>query len=371
MGLGAPKNRVKLSRDPNNTAWSNSTEGYGHRILSSQGWKTGDYLGAENAAHADTYTAANASHVRVALREDNLGLGAKVGGKSNAETFGLSTLSSIFGRLNGKSDEDLEKQQKNLRDAELRTYQAQKHGFMNFVRGGLLVGDKIEEFPVIKKVETSAVEKQMAKSDKDVKTSKKRKAGEDDPGSEISDQQMEKKRKSVVGDNDDTSVGLNVAGEAKKRKERPSDAADTSIEVAETAEDVEKAAKRQRKEQRRLERASRGEETTRDEKARLKQEKRARKEDRRKRKEEKLRAKAGSEGSSDSEPTTTTTTVVTTAVPTPATSEAASGASTPVQAAPMFSGGRHAIRQRYIMQKRMASMDPRALNEILMIKAQV
>ncbi|KAK3641366.1 telomerase inhibitor [Elasticomyces elasticus] len=372
MGLGAPKNRVKLSRDPNNTAWSNSTEGYGHRILSSQGWKTGDYLGAENAAHADTYTAANASHVRVALREDGLGLGAKVGGKSNAETFGLSTLSSIFGRLNGKSDEDLEKQQKNLRDAELRTYQAQKHGFMNFVRGGLLVGDKIEEFPVVKKVEPSIVV--VAKNDTDVKTSKKRKADGDDHETEDGDQQKEKKRKSFVGDEDDTAATPNAArtqGKLKKRKERQSEAVDTTTEVTETAGDVEKAAKRQRKEQRRLERASRGEETSRDEKSRLKQEKRARKEDRRKRKEEKRRAKAASDDSSDSEPTTTTTTVVTTAIPTPATSEAASGASTPVQAAPMFSGGRHAIRQRYIMQKRMASMDPRALNEILMIKAQV
>ncbi|KAK5689910.1 telomerase inhibitor [Elasticomyces elasticus] len=372
MGLGAPKNRVKLSRDPNNTAWSNSTEGYGHRILSSQGWKTGDYLGAENAAHADTYTAANASHVRVALREDGLGLGAKVGGKSNAETFGLSTLSSIFGRLNGKSDEDLEKQQKNLRDAELRTYQAQKHGFMNFVRGGLLVGDKIEEFPVVKKIEPSIMV--VAKNDTDVKTSKKRKADGDDYEAEDGDQQKkEKKRRSAVDDGNDTAVVVDAARterKLKKRKERQSEA-DTATEVAETAEDVEKAAKRQRKEQRRLERASRGEETSRDEKSRLKQEKRARKEDRRKRKEEKRRAKAASDDSSDSEPTTTTTTVVTTAIPTPATSEAASGTSTPVQAAPMFSGGRHAIRQRYIMQKRMASMDPRALNEILMIKAQV
>ncbi|KAK4897549.1 telomerase inhibitor [Elasticomyces elasticus] len=375
MGLGAPKNRVKLSRDPNNTAWSNSTEGYGHRILSSQGWKTGDYLGAQNAAHADTYTAANASHVRVALREDGLGLGAKVGGKSNAETFGLSTLSSIFGRLNGKSDEDLEKQQKNLRDAELRTYQAQKHGFMNFVRGGLLVGDKIEEFPVVKKIEPSAVVAPMAKNDTDAKMSKKRKAGGDDYEAEDGDKQKkEKKRRSTVDDGNDTAVVVDAArteGKLKKRKEWQSEAVDTTTEVAETAEDVEKAAKRQRKEQRRLERASRGEETSRDEKSRLKQEKRARKEDRRKRKEEKRRAKAASDDSSDSEPTTTTTTVVTTAIPTPATSEAASGASTPVQAAPMFSGGRHAIRQRYIMQKRMASMDPRALNEILMIKAQV
>ena len=45
------------------------------------------------------------------LRDDNLGIGAKVGGKVNADTFGLSTLSGIFGRLNGKSEVEVEKQE--------------------------------------------------------------------------------------------------------------------------------------------------------------------------------------------------------------------------------------------------------------------
>ena len=109
-----------MSNDPNNTNWSKSLDTYGHKILSAQGWTPGDYLGAKNASHSDHYTAANASHIRTLLREDNLGLGAQIG-KGNADTFGLSLFSGVLGRLNGKSDAQLEKQQSALRDAELRT----------------------------------------------------------------------------------------------------------------------------------------------------------------------------------------------------------------------------------------------------------
>lgn len=145
MGLSGVKNKSKLSHDPNNTNWSKSTTNFGHKILLAQGWKPGDYLGAENAAHSAHYTAANASHIRVALREDNMGIGVQVG-KGNAETFGLSMFSGLLGRLNGKSDEEVAKKQNALRDVELGTFHAQRYGSMNFVSGGLLVGDKME-FP--------------------------------------------------------------------------------------------------------------------------------------------------------------------------------------------------------------------------------
>lgn len=35
---------------------------------------------------------------------------------------------------------------------------------------------------------------------------------------------------------------------------------------------------------------------------------------------------------------------------------------------PIFAGGRHALRRKYIMQKKAATMDSKALNEILMVK---
>lgn len=366
MGLAGNKKRSKLSTDPNNNAWAKSTNNFGHRILASQGWKPGDYLGAENAAHSDHYTAANASHIRVLLREDNLGLGAKVGGKSNAETFGLSTLSGIFGRLNGASDEDVQKKQDALRDAELRSYQDVKYGFINFVRGGLLVGDKIEDAQE-KKLPQKTADAKMATADDSAKNGQKRKADDVEEGGKESS----KKRKAGKGD----AGASEAASEAKEKKQRKkerkyaeeeskakdsefTEEASNSSDSSADARAAKRQAKRERKERRRADREERRSEKNEDSdgKSRMKEDKRARKEERRRRKEEKRRARA--EKSDTAAPDTTTTTTVAT----PATS----GTSTPTQ--PAF--GRQAIRQRYIQQKRMASMDPKALNEILMIKAQ-
>ncbi|KAK5011648.1 hypothetical protein LTR28_010357, partial [Elasticomyces elasticus] len=141
MGLSGPKkphyltelsfSRNKFSSDPNNTKWSRDTDSYGHKILASQGWKPGSHLGAKNAAQASHYTAASSSHVRVLLKDDNLGLGAQRG-KSNADTFGLSTFSGILGRLNGKSEVQVQKEQAVQRDVQLASYHGQRWGRMNF-----------------------------------------------------------------------------------------------------------------------------------------------------------------------------------------------------------------------------------------------
>ncbi|EGP86221.1 uncharacterized protein MYCGRDRAFT_73758 [Zymoseptoria tritici IPO323] len=326
MGLSGAKNKTKLSHDPNNTAWSRSTTGFGHKILASQGWKPGDYLGAENASHSDHYTAANASHIRVMLREENLGIGAQVG-KGNAETFGLSMFSGLLGRLNGKSDVEVEKQQSALRDVQLSTFQAQRYGFMNFVSGGLLVGDKME-FP-----------KSTVMTDKAApgagKKGLKRKADQD-----TSEQPESKKKKAIVdADNqssEDDSDDTEVAAPAKKEKERKSKA------ERKAAREARKASKSG---------ADSGE------KARLKIEKRARKEERRQRKEEKRRRQAAKTASSAQVSTTQTS----------ASSSDSDGTATPPVSGG-FAGGRHAVRQRYIQQKRMASMDPQALKEIFMLQ---
>ena len=323
--------------------------------MAAQGWKPGNYLGAENASHAEHYTAANASHIRVLLREDNLGLGAKVGGKGNAETFGLSTLSGIFGRLNGKTDAEVEKQQSNLRDAELRTYQAQKYGFMNFVRGGLLVGDKIEE---VQEKLVGATRSDPRSTGVPAAESKKRKA-EEAVSEEVEEKQARrKKRKSDLRAQAEAN---DEAAEATLHE----DALVASRPSTDMTEDV-KAAKRRRKEEKRAaKRATDSSAASEDAIARA--EKRAGKEERRKRKEEKRRRKAAAvdeDGGDASESASVTTSAV-------ATPSATSGASTPTSASLAFGGGsRHAVRQRYIMQKRMASMDVKALNEILMVKAQ-
>ncbi|KAH9818538.1 protein pxr1-like [Teratosphaeria destructans] len=326
MGLGGQKKRTKLSQDPNNTHWSKSTTNFGHRILSKQGWKPGDFLGADNAAHQAHYTAANAAHIRVQLREDGLGLGAKLGGAGTADTFGLSLLSGVFGRLNGRSEAEVREQQDSLRDAGLRSWQAQKYGFMNFVSGGMLVGDRMEG-------EGEGVD---AKMSSEQSTGKKRKSEAIDA---VEGEPKKSRKVKVEKDEVPTEKTPDSEIHAPARSSTSDTSDDDDAATAKAKRKAEKKAKREAKERRRAEKAALKSPPDSESKA----ERRARREERRKRKEQKR--------------ATTSSSTSTTAPP--------SGTSTPTLAA----GNRHAVRHRYIQQKRLASMDARALNEILMIKA--
>lgn len=312
-----------MSQDPNNTAWSRSTTNYGHKILSQQGWQPGSYLGATDAAHADHYTAANASHIRVMLREDNLGLGAKVGG-NNAETFGLSLFSGVLGRLNGKTEAEVEKQQGALRDAELR----RGYGMMGFVSGGFLVGDKIERRPTKSQLQLA---------------------------SEVATEEGPKTKKRKV---EDDTVDQDAAQSSEKKSKKAKDSGEQSTSSGEDGI----AKKPTRKEKRRKE-DDNGETSTDDKanRAQEKQEKRVRKEERRRRKEERrarreAKALRKLKDSASQTPTTEANT-------------SDSEASTKPQTTIVSTGNRQAVRQRYIQQKRMASMNPQAMKEIFMMKA--
>ena len=103
----------------------------------------------QGASHAAHYTVASHSHIRVLLKDDNLGLGAKRGSE-RAENFGLAGLESILGRLNGKEIE-VKQEEERRDDIERRAYVYRKYGMMNFVSGGFLVGDKITKRADIKK----------------------------------------------------------------------------------------------------------------------------------------------------------------------------------------------------------------------------
>ncbi|KAJ0416674.1 hypothetical protein BJY00DRAFT_291213 [Aspergillus carlsbadensis] len=145
MGLAAPRKRTKISHDPNNTNWSRSTTGFGHKILSSQGWTPGAFLGARNAAHADMFTAASASHIRVIMKDDTLGLGARSKRDALDEPTGLDAFKGLLGRLNGKSDVELQADQRKRDDVKLARYAANKWHTVRFVSAGLLTQDKYEE----------------------------------------------------------------------------------------------------------------------------------------------------------------------------------------------------------------------------------
>ncbi|CUS22520.1 LAQU0S05e07228g1_1 [Lachancea quebecensis] len=102
MGLAATKNKQKLGLDPRNTAWSNDTSRFGHKHLEKMGWRPGSGLGMMPDA--------TTTHVKVSIKDDNLGLGAKLRKKEKADEFdsgecaGLDAFQRLLGRLNGKED---------------------------------------------------------------------------------------------------------------------------------------------------------------------------------------------------------------------------------------------------------------------------
>ncbi|KAK2750117.1 telomerase inhibitor [Myotisia sp. PD_48] len=178
MGLAGPRKRTKISHDPNNTQWSRSTNGFGHKIMTSHGWAPGDYLGASNNAREDTYTAASAGHIRVILKDDNLGLGARPRRLlQDEEAPGLDAFQGILGRLNGVSEVQLAAEQKIVEDKKMIRYMQSRWACMTFVPGGRLVPDKVSK--IIRKDKDDLNDNNNADTDVLV-DSKKRKRNETD-----------------------------------------------------------------------------------------------------------------------------------------------------------------------------------------------
>jgi Pin2-interacting protein X1 len=298
-------------------------------MLSSQGWTPGSTLGSKDAQHKAHLTQASHSHIRVVLRDDNLGLGAQKG-RADTDVFGLDMFQGLLGRLNGKTQDQLEKEGKVRRDVLLGGIARERYGGGMFVRGGFLVGDKIEDVVSVEEAERLlqvrlAHEKKVEDSKDGVEESAALKRKRDSEEGGVEKKGM--KRKSVV------SAEETVEKETKKpRKDKKRDDEITSINELlpnSTTQGSELTAKSERK--------------------RLKAEKRARKEARRIRRERKALKKASTSNSSSS----------------PSSPEPSSA----VQAAARQAlSARFATRQRYIQQKRMATMDQTALNEIFMIK---
>ena len=138
--------RVKFSNDPNNTTWSRSATKYGQRILQSHGWTPGKLLGASGAVYSDLRSAASGSHINLALKDDKMGLGANHNAACvGSETTGLNVFQDLLGRLNGKSVSDIEKNQKQSSNLRSSAYIEYRWGNLRFISGGLLVGDESRE----------------------------------------------------------------------------------------------------------------------------------------------------------------------------------------------------------------------------------
>lgn len=339
MNTNNARSKKKYAKDPNNTAWSRNTDTFGHKILRSQGWAPGQYLGAENASHSEYYGAANASHIRAVLKDDSLGLGAKR--NQGDECVGLDALQDLLSRLNGKSEESLGEEQKKREDLKINKYLHRKLGTVTFVYGGLLVGDKVQELADSMKDKTQdaaqvpgseATSGESSEAGKKEKKSKKRKA-EDAEGVQSDSKKEKKSKKSKSRDEDEDSKSKRKEKKDKKRrKEKDASDKDEDSSPDDADEDASdrKKAKKEKKEKRRKAKLENDDEDPADASEP-------------KSKKSKKKSKADKD-----EPTPQ---------PTQSSTPAASGTSTPVPT-------RHLARSRFIAQKRAAVMDQAALNQV-------
>lgn len=271
------------------------------------------------------------------MKDDNLGLGAQRG-KAEGQNFGLLGFNDLLGRLNGKDEKVIEEQQRKRVEIGQMLYAQQKWGGTRFVSGGFLVGDRIEEKKPgengvvevnlghtengtnVKQTEEKNVEVVQELVEEAKKESKKRKSAEEKAQRRLDKAARKEKEEK----------------KAKASKSSSSSSTDAEDDAAATTSANEKEARKETKEERRQRRAER----------------RARKEEKRK----KRAAKSGAEAGSEAAPLAAST--VQSGASTPALPSDTSGRSTPVLGAGL------SVRQRYIKQKRMASMDPQALREV-------
>ncbi|KAI1366756.1 hypothetical protein F5Y08DRAFT_118237 [Xylaria arbuscula] len=372
MGLSGPRSRRKLDYDPNNTRWTRDETTFGQKILRSQGWEPGKYLGAQDSAHAQLHSAASLAPIKINLKDDTLGLGAKIRQKQSDECTGLDVFKDLLGRLNGKSEEALEQQRQVRSEIKTNLFVERRYGPMRFVSGGFLVGDqKMQELvdnkaavaPIKEESASEGSEVEAAKKEKSKKEkkSKKRKASESEE-SDPSDSKSEKKRKKhskVVEEADiNEAEAEESTGKRKDKKKKKSERSENTQEEEETATPVESEVKRKKskksKDALQKPALSNGSadisENDASDKARRKEKKR-----------EKKRKQAD----------ITETSEVASTVQSSTTTPQDSGASTPITtgtSTPQILSARHRARSRNIASKRMAFSDMQALNQIFMVK---
>ncbi|RUS27607.1 hypothetical protein BC938DRAFT_483002, partial [Jimgerdemannia flammicorona] len=68
MGLAGPRNKQRISADPNNLHWSRDTNKFGYKMLANMGWAPGKGLGLNEDGGQE--------HVKIRLKENNFGIGA-------------------------------------------------------------------------------------------------------------------------------------------------------------------------------------------------------------------------------------------------------------------------------------------------------
>lgn len=320
----------KINTDPNNTKWSRDTTTFGQKILRSQGWQPGQYLGAQDAPHSELHTSANASYIRVVLKDDMKGLGFNKAKED--EVTGLDVFSDLLSRLNGKSEEAVESDRRARAAIKTNIWVERKYGPMRFVRGGLLIGDKLEE-----EENSSSSSEEEAEEDVKVevaKKDKKRKADEMESEPVKKEKKSKKQKSSSSSDEDeeltkkDKKKGKKGKKEKKEKKSKKSKVADSENESS--ADEADKKRKKRKSNSKSKESSA---DLSEEEAKRLK-------------KEKKKLKKAAAAASAEAEDT-----LADSRSSTPAT-----GTSTP--------RSRNFVRSKFIAQKKQAFLDAKALNQV-------
>ncbi|KAL6357934.1 hypothetical protein LRP88_08112 [Fusarium phalaenopsidis] len=359
MGLLAEnKIRRKINKDPNNTKWTRDTNTFGQKILRAQGWQPGQFLGAENAPHSELHTAANASYIRVVLKDDMKGLGFSRAKED--EVTGLDVFQDLLSRLNGKTEDQVVEDQQARLAVKTHHFVEQRYGPMRFVYGGLLVGDEMkekdEEEAKTPKDEDEDVVMESApatKESKKEKKSKKRKASEDDEDSSSRESDSKSKRRKEerkLKENDSSADTDDAKAKKKDKKSKKDKSRKKSAEVSE-----EESEERSKKRKSKSKDKSRSPEDSEEDKVKDKKSKKDKK-DKKDKKRKKEEATSESSSTVATQESTPVPSIPGTGVTTP------SGTSTP-------RGSRNFVRSRFIAQKRQAVLDTKALNQIFMVKA--
>ncbi|XP_044724851.1 protein PXR1 [Hirsutella rhossiliensis] len=350
MGLLAEsKSRRKISKDPNNTKWTRDTSTFGQKILRAQGWEPGQYLGAKDAGHSNLHTAANASYIRVSLKDDMKGLGFNKAKED--EVTGLNVFSDLLSRLNGKSEEDVEGDRRARLEMKTNVYVEQKWGVMRFVKGGLLTDEKRGT---------------KDKSSKKERKSKKRKLADADEEDAEAESKKERKRRkeerrarkasaeSAPDSTEDANQSSDAKAKKKAKKEKSSPGDDVDAEQDQpgfTDDGSRKKARKSKSKDKKPDPPIDEDPVKAGKRSKDKKEKNRRK---------KMDAEpADSKASESAEQEDVAGSATATGASTPTGS--GTGTSTP-------KGGRNFARSRFIAAKRQAMLDAKSLNQIFMIK---
>lgn len=135
--------RIKLSYDPNNTAWNRDGTAYGQKIMQSQGWIPGSILGA-TSANSNAGAHSHFSYTGIKRRNGNSGLGRSTQNNYD-ESHALDAFQEVLGRLNGRPEVRCAAATTQSRDLKTVSFLEGRWPILKFVSGGLLTDYKSKD----------------------------------------------------------------------------------------------------------------------------------------------------------------------------------------------------------------------------------